>query len=127
MSSRLIADVLVALHFAFIVFVVAGGFLTWRWPRVAWLHVPVALYGAAIEFGGWVCPLTPLENYFRARAGETGYTGGFIEHYIIPVIYPGELTPLIRYGLGGFVIVVNAVAYAGLYKRREEGRGKREE
>jgi hypothetical protein len=121
MVSRLMADVLVALHLAFIVFVVAGGFLAWRWRRLAWLHAPVAAWGAAIEFGGWICPLTPLENHFRIQAGQAGYAGGFIEHYLIPIIYPGELTTTVRFALGAAVLVVNAVAYGVLAGKGNRG------
>jgi uncharacterized membrane protein YhhN len=118
MLFRLAADALVVLHLAFIVFVVAGGFLTWRWPRLAWIHVPTAVYGAAIEFVGWICPLTPWEVALRRQAGEAGYEGGFIEHYVLPIIYPGELTPTLRLVLGLAVVAANAVAYAGLVLRR---------
>jgi hypothetical protein len=123
MAYRLLADVLVGIHLLFVIFVVAGGFLTWRWPRVAWVHVPVALWGALIEFAGWICPLTPLENQLRRAAGEAGYTGGFIEHYVIPVVYPGALTREIQLALGIAVIVVNAVAYGRLirHRRRQSG------
>jgi len=123
MAYRLLADVLVGIHLLFVIFVVAGGFLTWRWPRVAWVHVPVALWGALIEFAGWICPLTPLENQLRRAAGEAGYAGGFIEHYVIPVVYPGALTREIQLALGIAVIVVNAVAYGRLirHRRRQSG------
>ncbi|MBI2072189.1 MAG: DUF2784 domain-containing protein [Gemmatimonadetes bacterium] len=84
MRYRFVADVLVVLHVAFVAFVVVGGFLALRWRRLAWLHLPAAVWGAIIEFMGWVCPLTPLENHFRRLAGEGGYQGGFIEHYVIP-------------------------------------------
>jgi len=118
MGSRLLADVLVGIHFLFVLFVVGGGFLAWRWPRMAWAHVPVALWGALIEFAGWICPLTPLENHLRRAAGEAGYAGGFIEHYVIPVVYPAGLTREIQLTLGAAVIVINAVAYGGLVWRR---------
>lgn len=111
MIYRLLADLLVALHFAFILFVVLGGFLAWRWRRVAWVHLPAALWGVLIEFMGWVCPLTPLENRFRALAGEGGYQGGFIEHYLIPVMYPEDWTVRLRIVLGSLVVAVNLVAY----------------
>jgi hypothetical protein len=117
-----LADGLVGLHFAFVVFVVAGGFLTWRWPRAAWVHVPVAVWGALIEFKGWICPLTPLENHLRRAAGEAGYAGGFIEHYVIPVVYPTGLTREIQLALGVAVVVINAVAYGGLVWRRRRRR-----
>ena len=86
------ADLVVVVHFLFVLFVVLGGLLVLRWPRVAYFHVPAAVWGAAIELGGWICPLTPLENSLRQQAGGTGYSGGFIEHYILPVLYPSALT-----------------------------------
>jgi hypothetical protein len=124
MLSRVAADLLVALHFAFIVFVLAGGYLAWRWRWVIWLHLPAAAWGALIEFAGWICPLTPWEVALRQQAGEAGYAGGFIEHYLIPVVYPAGLTPAIQTILGCAVIAVNAVAYAGLVRRaRRERQG----
>ena len=118
MVFRSLADLLVGLHFLFVLFVVGGGFLTWRWPRVAWTHVPVALWGTLIELAGWICPLTPLENDLRRAAGDAGYAGGFIEHYVIPVVYPAGLTREIQLALGLAVIMINAVAYGGLVWRR---------
>jgi len=124
MIARIFADALVGLHFLFVVFVVTGGFLTWRWPRAAWLHLPVAVWGALIEFTGWICPLTPLENALRRAAGEAGYAGGFIEHYLIPVVYPAGLTRSTQLVLGAAVVVVNVVAYGGMVWRTR-GRGGR--
>jgi hypothetical protein len=124
MLFRVAADLLVALHFAFIVFVLAGGYLAWRWRWVVCLHLPAAAWGALIEFAGWICPLTPWEVALRRQAGEAGYAGGFIEHYLIPVVYPAGLTPAIQTILGCAVIAVNAVAYAGLVRRaRRERQG----
>jgi len=123
MAYRLLADTLVGIHLLFVIFVVAGGFLTWRWPRLAWVHVPVALWGALIEFAGWICPLTPFENQLRRAAGEAGYAGGFIEHYVIPLVYPGTLTRGIQLLLGIAVIVVNAVAYGRLIRQRRRQTG----
>ena len=125
MLYRLTADALVAIHLAFIVFVVVGGFLAWRWRWVLWLHVPAAAWGALIEFAGWICPLTPWEVALRRQAGEVGYAGGFIEHYLIPVIYPVGLTPTIQTVLGSVVIAVNAVAYAILVRRVRRDRQAR--
>ena len=88
MPYRLLADMVLIFHAAFVVFVVLGGLLTLRWPRMAWVHVPVVLWGAGIEFVGGICPLTPLENHWRRLAGEQGYAGGFIDHYIVAVLYP---------------------------------------
>lgn len=121
MLSRLAADVLVLLHLAFIVFVIAGGFLAWRWRWVAWAHVPCALWGAAIELMGWVCPLTPLEVALRRQAGQAGYEGGFIEHYILPIVYPGGLTPAIQIVLGLLLVGLNAFAYAVYFRTRRRG------
>ena len=123
MAYRLLADTLVGIHLLFVIFVVAGGFLTWRWPRLAWVHVPVALWGALIEFARWICPLTPFENQLRRAAGEAGYAGGFIEHYVIPLVYPGTLTRGIQLLLGIAVIVVNAVAYGRLIRQRRRQTG----
>ena len=117
MHYGLLADLTVLVHAAFILFAVCGGLLVLRWPRTAWLHVPAVLWAAFIEFSGRICPLTPLENHYRELAGESGYTGGFIEHYILPVIYPAGLTRNIQLGLGLGVLVVNIVAY-GIVVRR---------
>ena len=121
MAYRLLADAVVVLHAAFIVFVVAGGFLAWRWRWVAWAHVPCAVWGALIEYRGWICPLTPLENYLRRRAGVEGYAGGFIEHYVTPVLYPAGLTPPKQVVLGSLVLVVNVIAYGVLVRRALRG------
>lgn len=125
MPYAMAADLLVVLHLIFILFVAAGGLAVLRWPRLAWAHLPAAVWGAAIELGGWICPLTPLENSLRLRGGEAGYTGGFIEHYILPLVYPSGLTREIQIGLGIAVIVVNGLAYTTLVlRRRRAGRGK---
>ena len=118
----LAADAVVAIHFLFVVFVAAGGLLVIRWPRLVWVHLPCALWGAAISFGGWICPLTPWENTLRAMAGQGGYAGGFIENYIVPILYPADLTREMQFGIGAAVIVVNAVAYAVLYWRMRQDR-----
>jgi hypothetical protein len=107
-----LADLVVAIHALFVVFVVVGGFLaTWK-PWIAFLHVPAALWGAFVEFSGRICPLTPLENEFRRLAGDAGYSGGFIQHYITPLLYPEGLTRDLQFLLGGGVVVINVVAYA---------------
>ena len=118
MLYRVLADCVVAVHAAFVLFVVLGGFLAWRWRRVAWAHVPCALWGAAIEYGGWICPLTPLESALRARAGLQGYAGGFIEHYVIPALYPAGLTRPTQVALGTLALAVNLIAYGVLVRRR---------
>jgi hypothetical protein len=112
----------VALHAAFIVFVVLGGVLVCRHPRVALLHVPAVLWGAFIEFSGRICPLTPLENRFRALAGAAGYPEGFIEHYVLRAMYPPELTVGAQYALGAFVLLVNVAAYLWLWRRMRRQR-----
>ena len=86
------ADAVVVLHLAFIVFEVAGGILVLRWRRLAWIHLPAAAWAVLIEFAGWICPLTPLENWLRARVGDATYTTTFVERYLIPVMYPSGLT-----------------------------------
>jgi len=111
MPFRLLADLILGLHFLFVVFVVIGGLLVVRWPALAWVHLPAAIWGALIEFRGWICPLTPLEKALRERAGGAGYEGGFIEHYLVPVLYPGELTREIQLALGAAVVAVNLVVY----------------
>jgi Protein of Unknown function (DUF2784) len=118
---RLIANAVVVAHGLFIVFVVVGGFLTWRRPWVAAVHLPCALWGILIEFRGWICPLTPLENSLRARAGQAGYSGGFIEHYLLPAIYPAGLTPAVQVVLGSAVLLINAFAYAVFIRRLQRG------
>lgn len=117
MLYRGLADLVLVIHLAFVLFVVFGGLFTLRWPRVAWLHVPVALYGATIEFIGFICPLTPLEISLRRRGGEAGYAGGFIEHYITAALYPTGLTRDIQLALGIGVLLFNAIVYAIVVKR----------
>lgn len=122
MYYGLLADLVVVVHLGFVVFVVVGGLLVFRWGWVAWLHLPAALWGALIEFFGWVCPLTPLERWLRRRAGEAGYEGGFVEHYILPVLYPGELTRGIQIALGVGVVVLNLCVYGWLLRSRRTRR-----
>jgi hypothetical protein len=113
-----LADLVVVVHFGFVLFVVLGGLLVLRWPRLAYLHVPTAVWGALIEFTGGVCPLTPLENSLRESAGGAGYQGSFIEHYILPILYPSALTRGIQLLLGSFVVVLNLAIYAYLLRRK---------
>ena len=117
----LLANAVVAFHGLFIVFVVCGGFLAWRWRWVAAMHLPCALWGILIEYRGGICPLTPLENSLRARASQQGYGGGFIEHYLLPVMYPAGLTPRVQVVLGTAVLLVNLFAYAVLIRRLTRG------
>jgi hypothetical protein len=118
---RLLANAVVLLHALFIVFIVFGGVLAWRWRWVAVLHVPAAIWGVLIEYRGWICPLTPLENALRVKAGQAGYSGGFVEHYLLPAMYPSGLTPRIQAGLGTLVLVVNVVAYTIFVRRLMRG------
>lgn len=118
MQYRLLADLVLVVHAAFVAFVMLGGLMVLRWPRAAWVHLPVALWGAGIEFLGGICPLTPLENHWRLLAGERGYTGGFIEHYIVALLYPDGLTRTIQVALGLLVLVVNVAIYAYAWRRR---------
>jgi hypothetical protein len=113
-----IADALVVVHFAFTAFVIFGGFLTWRWPRLALAHLPALAWGCWIEVSHSVCPLTPLENHWRHLAGEAGYRGGFLAHYLVQVLYPPGLTWQIQQELAVLLLTINVVAYAGLIRRR---------
>lgn len=114
MLYYLLANLVLIVHGLFIVFVVLGGLLVFWRPWVAWIHIPVALYGIAIEWIGWVCPLTPLENHFRRLAGQEGYSGGFIEHYLVPLIYPVNYTPTLQIALGAGVLLANLLIYGWL-------------
>jgi hypothetical protein len=114
---RALADLVVTLHLGFVLFVVFGGLLVTRWPRLVWIHVPAAVWGVAIEYTGWICPLSPLENSLRVRGGEAGYAGGFIEHYLLPTLYPQGLTRGTQFVLGSLVLMINAAAYGALLLR----------
>jgi hypothetical protein len=114
---RAFADLVLVVHLTFVLFVVLGGLLVLRWPRAAWLHIPAAIWGVLIEYTGWICPLTPLENLFRARGGEAGYSGGFIEHYIQPLLYPAGLTRGTQIVLGSLVLILNLTAYGIMVER----------
>lgn len=124
MTPRLLADLVLSLHFLFVLFVVLGGLLALRWRWVVWVHLPAAVWGTLIELGGWICPLTPLEKSLRERAGEGGYEGGFIEHYLLPILYPGALTREIQLGLGAAVVGVNLLIYAYVFRARRARAGQ---
>lgn len=113
-----LADLVVVIHIAFVAFVVFGGLLVLRRPRVVWLHVPAAIWGVLIEFTGGICPLTPLENSLRLRGGEAGYSGGFIDHYLIPMLYPSGLTRNAQIVLGSLALALNLAVYALFLARR---------
>jgi hypothetical protein len=112
MPYRLLADLVLILHAAFVAFVVLGALLALRWPHAAWFHVPAALWGAGIELLGGICPLTPLENHWRRLAGAQGYPGDFIEHYVVSLLYPDGLTRQVQVVLGVLVLAVNVAIYA---------------
>ena len=120
MPYALLADLTLLLHLGFILFVVAGAALVWRWPRLAWLHLPAVAWGVWIEVSHGVCPLTPLENRFRALAGEAGYTGDFLGRYLLPLIYPEPLTPQLQVLLGVALLALNVVGYAWLIRRKRQ-------
>ena len=114
----LLADAVVVLHFAFVLFAVTGGFLALRWRWLPWLHLPVLGWALLMEFSGWVCPLTPLEQRLRALAGAGRYSGGFIEHYLLPLLYPPGLTLETQWLLGAGLAVLNLAAYALVWRTR---------
>lgn len=122
MLYRLLAELVVVLHLAFVLFVVLGGLLALRWPRAAWFHIPAAVWGAGIEFVQGICPLTPLEIHLRQLGGEAGYSGGFVEHYLLPVLYPAGLNQNVQLGIGLFVLLLNVMVYAVVWRRRARRR-----
>ncbi|MEZ4587840.1 MAG: DUF2784 domain-containing protein [Gemmatimonadales bacterium] len=122
MLARVAADLVVLVHLLFVVYVVAGALLVLRWPATAWVHLPAAAWGALIELTGWICPLTPLENRLRAQGGEAGYAGGFVEHYVLPVLYPDGLTSGTQRALGLLVIVLNLFLYSLVVRRARRAR-----
>ena len=118
MLYRLAADAVLLLHLGFIVFVLLGGLLALRWRRAPLLHLPAVAWGVYIELSGGLCPLTPLENRLRVLAGQAGFEGGFIEHYLLPLIYPADLTRDTQFVLAGVVVIVNLLAYGIVLRRR---------
>lgn len=120
MRNLLLAHLIVFIHFSFILFVIFGGFLVLKWRKLIWFHLPAAAWGALIEFAGWICPLTTLENRLRSVSGG-GYANSFIERYIIPVIYPPALTREIQVALGLAVILLNLFVYRKLVRKRADG------
>jgi hypothetical protein len=112
----LLADLVLIAHLLFIVFVIFGGLIVLKWHRAIWLHIPCAIWGALIEFFGCICPLTYLENYFRQAGNADSYEGGFIQHYLVPVIYPAGLTTGIQILLGVIVVAINLVIYYFIWR-----------
>ncbi len=117
MFYRLTADLLLVAHLLFIVLVLVGGLLVLRWPRFAWAHLPIVVWGFLVELMGWVCPLTPLEQSLRRAAGDGAYRGSFIEHYLVPLIYPEGMTHSTRMLFAAIVATFNILIYTGLYLR----------
>lgn len=118
MIYGLTAELVVLLHLGFILFVLFGGGLVLVWRRTLWVHLPAVVWGCLIEFAGWYCPLTPLENLLRQAAGEAGYSGGFVEYYIVPLIYPSGLTRELQILLGSVVLLVNIFIYLLVWRKR---------
>lgn len=116
MVYNVAATTTAVLHLAFILFVVFGAFAVLRWPKLMWIHLPAAVWGVLIEWFGWYCPLTRWENHFLREAGKAGYSGGFVEHYLFPLIYPAGLTRGIEVTIGLFVLVINAALYVRILK-----------
>lgn len=124
MFYRVTADLVVLIHITFVLFVVLGALTALRWPRMIFLHLPAAVWGALIEFKGWICPLTPLENHLRTLGGQAGYAGGFIEHYLLPLLYPSGLTRTMQSTLGIVVLAVNGLLYALVWVKWRRARGR---
>lgn len=118
MGYLALADAVVVFHLAFILFVVLGGLAVARWPRIAWLHLPAATWGTLIELVNWSCPLTPLENWLRSHGGESSYEHSFVEHYLLPLVYPTGLTRNVQIALGFVVVSANVAVYAWVGRRR---------
>ncbi len=122
MLYRILADLVALTHLAFILFALFGGLAVLRWAWVAWVHLPAATWAAAVEFLSWPCPLTPLENALRRASGSAGYPGGFIENYLMPVLYPAELTRELQLAAGGFVVALNLGVYVAVWRHRARRR-----
>jgi hypothetical protein len=125
MGWRLLADLLVIVHLVFAAFVIFGGFLTWKWPRALFVHLPALAWGFWIETSGRICPLTPLEMHLRHLAGEAGYRGGFLNHYVVPVLYPPWLTRPDQWVLAGILLLINVIAYGALLLKKTPHRPNR--
>ena len=117
MLYKFFADAVAVFHLLFVVFAVAGGVLALRWRWVPWLHLPALAWGATLEFTGWICPLTPLENWLRIAGGAAGYGGGFVDHYLLPLLYPANLDRELQVVLGSGLLAINAAAYFFIWRR----------
>jgi small-conductance mechanosensitive channel len=127
LDDKLLADALVVSHAAFVLFVVLGALAVARWPRLAWLHIPAVVWGILVEVNAWTCPLTPWEQALRARGTGHAYSGSFVDHYVMPVLYPRGLTSDTQFVLGIAVLAVNGAAYAWLWRRRCRSRIRKQE
>jgi hypothetical protein len=114
--NQLAATAIALTHALFIAFVVLGGLLVLKWPRLAWIHLPAAVWGMLVEFAGWYCPLTRWENHFLRAAGRAGYEGAFLNQYLMPLIYPSGLTRGTEIALGMFVLAINAIVYMRVFR-----------
>jgi len=121
MIWRALADLVLLIHFAFVVFVIVGGFFANRWRWLPWVYLPAVAWAVVLEFSGWICPLTPLENLLRQASGEAGYAGGFLEHYLVRVVYPVGLTPEVQIYIGLGVLLINGLAYGVAWKSWPRG------
>ena len=122
MLERIAADAVLLVHFAFVIFVVLGGALLLRWPKLAWIHLPAVIWAALVELNGWICPLTPLEVTLRQASGDAGYAGDFLEHYIVALLYPEGLTRAMQLGFGVAVVAINVAFYALVARRAMRSR-----
>ena len=119
---QLLADLVVLVHVAFVVFAILGGLLAARWRRLVWIHLPAVIWAVIVEVFGWVCPLTPLENWLRRRGGQAGYPSDFIAHYILPVLYPEELSREVQITLGAIVLLINLSVYTWIFRCKKTSR-----
>jgi hypothetical protein len=118
MVDSLLADFVLVIHLAYVLFVVLGGLWVVKRRKAAWLHVPAVLWAAVVEYAGWICPLTPIENWLRMKAGKTGYQGDFLERYLAPVLYPDNLTRETQLILGTLVVAINVLIYGYVFLKR---------
>ncbi len=117
MIARFLANFVAMTHFGVVMFIILGGLLVLRWPGLIWVHLPLAIWGVVIELFDWSCPLTPLENYLRKLGGSEGYSGGFVDHYIFPLLYPDGMSRKMQYVVGAIVLVINFAIYTRLFTR----------
>ena len=123
MPYHLLADVVVVIHLAFVLFALLGALLVIRWRKIIYVHLPAAVWAIWIEISGRICPLTPLENWMRLKGGETGYSGDFVGHYLLPLLYPAGLTREVQFVLGGVVVGLNMIIYGYILFARKRGGG----